>query len=35
MVRADGIDLFNLVAERHRVVGQKLDEFTRGGFSGQ
>jgi hypothetical protein len=35
MVRADGIDLFDLVAERRRLVNQKLDELVRGGFSGQ
>lgn len=35
MVRADSIDLFDLVAERHRVVDQKLDEIMRGGFAGQ
>ena len=35
MVRSDGIDLFNLVAESHRLVNQKLDEVVRGGFSGQ
>ena len=35
MVCSDGIDLFNLVAERHRLVNQKLNEIMRGGFSGQ
>lgn len=35
MVCSDGIDLFNLVAERHRLVDQKLNEVMRGGFSGQ
>jgi len=35
VVRANGIDLFNLVAERHRLVNQELNEVMRGGFSGQ
>jgi len=35
MVRANGIDLFDLAAERHRFVNQKLNEMIRGGFSGQ
>lgn len=35
MVRADGIDLFDLVVEGHRFVNQKLNEIMRGGFSGQ
>jgi hypothetical protein len=35
VVRANGIDLFDLVAERHRLVNQKLDKIMRGGFSGQ
>lgn len=35
MIRADSIDLFNFVAERHRLVDQKLDEVMGGGFSGQ
>lgn len=35
MVGADSIDLFDFVAERHGVVGQKLDEIVRGRFSGQ
>jgi hypothetical protein len=35
MVRTDSVDLFDLIAERHRVVNQKLDEIMRGGFSGQ
>jgi hypothetical protein len=35
VVRSDGIDLFNLVAERHRLVNQKLNEVVRGGFSSQ
>ena len=35
MVRANGIDLFNLIAERHRLVNQELNEVMRGGFSGQ
>jgi len=35
MVRANGIDLFDLVAERHRFVNQKLNEIIGSGFSGQ
>jgi hypothetical protein len=35
MVRANGIDLFDLVAECHRIVNEKLNEIMRGGFSGQ
>lgn len=35
MVRADSVNLFDLAAESHRVVSQKLDELMRGRFSGQ
>ena len=35
MVRANGIDLFDFVAERHRIVNEKLNEIVRGRFSGQ
>lgn len=35
MVGANGIDLLDLVAERHRLVNQELNEFVRGRFSGQ
>ena len=35
VVCANGIDLFDLVAERHRLVNQKLNETMRGRFSGQ
>jgi len=35
VVRANGIDLFYLVAERHRLVNQDLNEIMGGGFPGQ
>lgn len=35
MVCTNGIDLFDLVAERHRLVNEKLNEIVRGRFSGQ
>jgi len=35
VVRADGIDLFNLVAEHHRLVNEKLNEIVGSGSSGQ
>lgn len=35
VVRPDGIDFFDLVAESHRLVNQKLNEIMRGRFSGQ
>ena len=35
MVRADGIYLFDLVAERHRFVNQELNEMIGSGSSGQ
>ena len=35
VVRADGIDFFNLVAEHHCLVNEKLNEVVRGGSSGQ
>ena len=35
VVRANSIDLFDLVAECHRFVYQKLNELVRGRFSGQ
>jgi hypothetical protein len=35
MIRPDGVYLLDLVAERHRLVDQKLDEFARSRFSGQ
>jgi len=35
VVRANGIELFDLVVERHRFVNQKLNEIIGGGFSCQ
>ena len=35
MVRANGIDFLDLVAECHSLVNQKLNEIVRGRFSGQ
>ena len=33
MVRADGVDLLNLVAERHRLVDDELQELVRRGLA--
>ena len=35
MVCSDCVDLFDLIAKRHCLVNQKLNEVMRGGFSGQ
>ena len=33
MVRADGVDLLDLVAERHRLINDELQELVRRGLA--